>query len=99
MKDFKDFFFYRCNKVRLALRKTRIQENTNQQSKRFTGRKKHKKKRTQKQRRSSKGEGGEYRAENKPPHNKSTLSTAVSRAGGYRLFKLTSNKPGEHIGL
>ena len=27
-----------------------------------------------------------------------TQSTAVSRAGGYRLFKLTSNRPGEHIG-
>ena len=24
---------------------------------------------------------------------------AVPRAGGYRLLKLTSNRPGEHIGL
>ena len=45
------------------------------------------------------GEVGDYRAEHKPPHNKSTLSTEVSRAGGYRLFKLTSNRPGEHIRL
>ena len=25
--------------------------------------------------------------------------TAVSRAGGYKLFKLTSNRPGDHLGL
>ena len=27
------------------------------------------------------------------------VTTAVSRAGGYRLLKLTSNRPGNHIGL
>ena len=27
------------------------------------------------------------------------VHTAVSRAGGYRLFKLISNRPGDHIGL
>ena len=25
--------------------------------------------------------------------------TAVSRAGGHRLYKLTSNRPGDHIRL
>ena len=40
-----------------------------------------------------------------PPKKKNTKrcskigGTAASRAGGYRLFKLTSNWPGNHIGL